>query len=133
MLNKKEPKYITELTTEFNRYIRLRDGQCVTCGTKRRLTCSHLVTAQKTSTRWDYQNCHCQCSSCNKSHEFYPERYTYWFITKFGFGAYTRLYYLSLQQNQLLPDEEQAGIMLAEVRQKIDELAKAREVGMMNG
>jgi hypothetical protein len=86
------PKLMKKATEVFNAWIRRRDGnRCVCCGTTQNPTCGHLITAGKKSTRFDELNCHCQCRTCNYSHEFRPEIYTLWFIRKFGGEAYDDL------------------------------------------
>lgn len=72
-------------------YVRKRDKKCITCHTRVRLTCSHLITCSKNSVRWDELNCHCQCYGCNMRHEYYPEYYTAWYITNYGSSAYEEL------------------------------------------
>lgn len=72
-------------------FIRKRDGCCVQCGTPENLTCGHLITRNCKSVRFDLRNLFCQCKSCNMLHEFYPERFTAWWIGKFGQEAYEKL------------------------------------------
>lgn len=74
-----------------SKYIRARDARCVTCGATENLTNSHLITRGKYATRWDEDNCYCQCSGCNMRHEYQPEIYTDWWITKHGEEAYHAL------------------------------------------
>ena len=73
----------------------LRDGFCV-CpapekGHSSRMQCGHLVTRANKALRFDLRNVACQCSSCNLLHEFRPERYTNYYIGKFGAGEYMKL------------------------------------------
>ena len=84
-------KLIKKLDTVFSIFIRKRDKKCVICGTKERLTNGHLITRSKYSVRWSVVNCHCQCIGCNMLHEYQPERFTLWFIKKFGESVYTKL------------------------------------------
>jgi 5-methylcytosine-specific restriction endonuclease McrA len=52
--------------------VKLRDGQCVVCGSKSNLTSGHLFSRVAYSTRWDLDNLFCQCLSCNLRHEYDP-------------------------------------------------------------
>ena len=85
------PTLIKKANKVFNKFIRERDGQCVTCGTRNDLTCSHLITSGKKSVRYDTTNCNCQCKSHNFQHEWNPEIYTAWWINKYGLTAYNEL------------------------------------------
>lgn len=73
----------------------LRDNFCV-CpapekghGDKRQ--CGHLISRGVRSLRWDLRNVAEQCNSCNMLHEHRPERYTQWYIGKFGAGEWMKL------------------------------------------
>lgn len=63
---------INKLDKVFGKYIRARDGRCVTCGATTNLQCGHLFSRQAYSTRWDERNAYCQCASCNLRHEHDP-------------------------------------------------------------
>ena len=84
-------KLITKLDNIVSKIVRATEPYCVTCGTKENLTCSHLITRNKKSIRWNLANCHCQCKSCNYRHEYFPELYTEWWISKYDFEAYKKL------------------------------------------
>lgn len=70
---KKKSKSIKRLKKEadavFSKFIRIRDkGQCFTCPTKGRIEdmqCGHYVSRSRLTTRYDEENCHCQCVACN--------------------------------------------------------------------
>lgn len=81
-------KKLDELTSSI---VRKREPYCVTCGTRENLTCSHLITRSKKSIRWDLDNCHTQCRSCNFRHEHYPEIYTEWWLSRYSFEEYQKL------------------------------------------
>lgn len=53
----------------FSRYIRIRDGgRCFTCGVSKpiqEMQCGHYISRSHNNTRFDEQNCHCQCVGCN--------------------------------------------------------------------
>ncbi len=58
-----------KLDEVFSKYIRYRDeGQCFTCPRKdhpKRMQNGHFVPRQYLITRYDEQNCNCQCYACN--------------------------------------------------------------------
>ena len=89
----------------WSRYIRYRDGQCVTCGSKTQLQCGHLITRSKKSIFFDPENCNVQCAKCNIKHEYNPEIYTAWFINRFGLSRYNDLI-LRGNQTKKWTDEE---------------------------
>ena len=71
------------------RIVLIRDDELCVCpepkhGHSQNMQAGHLVTRAKKSVRWDLWNVSVQCSGCNMLHEYQPERYTRWFIEKFG-------------------------------------------------
>lgn len=73
--------------------VKLRDGQCVVCGSKDNLTPGHIFSRVAYSTRWDLQNVACQCVSCNFKHEFDPYPLLNWYTEKYGVGALDDLHF----------------------------------------
>ena len=60
------PRLKEKLQTIFNRYIVLRDGQCITCGSTKNLQCSHYFSVGAApSIRYNEMNAHCQCMACH--------------------------------------------------------------------
>lgn len=61
--------YKKELDRVFSVYIRMRDdGVCFTCGNEKWWKYQqngHYVSRSYLSTRFDEENCHCQCVACN--------------------------------------------------------------------
>lgn len=91
-INKVLDKLLNETVRDI---VFLRDGFCV-CpapehghGSKRNP--GHLITRSKKSVKYDLRNVNFQCDSCNSLHEYYPERYTGWFVNTFGLDAYNDL------------------------------------------
>ena len=74
-----------------SKYIRARDGKCYICGKTTNLQNGHLITRGKFATRWNEDNCKCQCAGCNKRHEFQPEIFTSMWIDENGIDAYQAL------------------------------------------
>lgn len=94
---KKTNKQVLELKADrlVREIVLIRDRSCV-CpppknGHSAVMQPGHLISRGKKSLRWDLRNVHCQCSSCNLTHEFAPERYTQWFIEEFGAEEYAQL------------------------------------------
>jgi NinG protein len=77
----------------FSKYIRLRDNNtCITCGTTTgQMQCGHFMSRRYNATRYDEENCNCQCYRCNVL--FYGEQYKYSIEIdlKYGDGAARKL------------------------------------------
>lgn len=69
-----------------------RDGKCVICGTREKLTPGHIFSRIAYSTRWDLQNIATQCQSCNFRHESDPYPLFNWFTARYGIGALDELH-----------------------------------------
>lgn len=89
--NKRRKQLIKACDDLVSKIVRKRDGKCVCCGATDRLTDGHLITRSCAIIRFDLTNNNCQCASCNFTHEFRPERYTEWWIKKYGLEAYKEL------------------------------------------
>ena len=72
---KKKPDLKARLDKEFSLYIRLRDTmpngffKCVSCGQIKpfeQADCGHYWSRRHMSTRYDEDNCHAECRSCNR-------------------------------------------------------------------
>lgn len=74
-----------------SQYIIGRDKKCVICGSTKNLNNGHLISRRCNSVRWDDVNCNCQCYPCNFLHTHRPERYTQWFVKRYGLSAYDNL------------------------------------------
>jgi hypothetical protein len=74
----------------FSRFIRLRDkGVCITCGKKddiKNMDCGHYISRQFKSTRWNEENCACQCPSCNRFHEGVKDVFALQLQGRYGVG-----------------------------------------------
>lgn len=96
----KRSSLIKELDTVFSIYIRQKKAineiaECVTCGKKdhwKKLQCGHWASRRHYSTRWDEDNCHVQCMSCNvfKAGEIYL--YTKYLCSQYGDNFPEELY-----------------------------------------
>jgi hypothetical protein len=84
---------IRALDCEMSLFVRERDRKCVLCGSTENLTNGHLFSRVAYSTRWAFDNCFCQCASCNLKHEYTPDVFTLWYIKKYGIKKYEDLAY----------------------------------------
>ena len=83
--------WIKKLDKLVSEIVILRDKECVLCGSKKQLGCGHLLTRGAYATRWDLVNCNCQCWAHNYYHERHPEKYTQWFLWRYGMNQYDHL------------------------------------------
>lgn len=72
---KKKPDLVAKLDKVFSRYIRLRDCmpngyfRCISCGEIKpfsKADCGHYWSRRHMATRFDEDNAHAECSSCNR-------------------------------------------------------------------
>jgi hypothetical protein len=112
--------YERELDTLVRSIVILRDKFCVCPPPKNGhsvvLQPGHLITRGKESVKWSLLNVHCQCSGCNLSHEFRPERFTNWFVQKFSAEVYAQLVADSEEVCKMSVDE------LMELRSQLTEI-----------
>jgi hypothetical protein len=68
-------RLIAKLDTIFSEWIRLRDSdqngicKCITCGEYkhfREMDAGHFISREHMGCRWEEENCHAQCQSCNR-------------------------------------------------------------------
>ena len=83
---------VKEADRWFSKYIRLRDGRCVTCGSQQNLQCGHLFSRKSYSTRWDERNAYAQCAGCNLLHEHDPGPLTSYFLSLYSVEDFNRLH-----------------------------------------
>ncbi len=84
-------KLVKKLDKVFSEYIRARDRKCICCGSTDNLQCGHLLSRVAYSTRWDEDNAHAQCRSCNLVHEYNPHIYIKAYIRIHGIDKYYEL------------------------------------------
>ena len=92
---KKKPVKLTTITNRLDRLVslivRARDRSCVICGSRENLQCGHFVSRVFTNTRWNLENCNCQCASCNVKHELDAVPYLLFIELKYGKGTAEKL------------------------------------------
>jgi hypothetical protein len=84
------------LDVVFSKFIRLRDtkvtqgtrwGKCCTCGALKpyaQLDAGHYISRSGKCTRWDPENVHAQCSSCNRFGGGCHDEYALFLQRKYG-------------------------------------------------
>lgn len=91
-----------KLDKVFSLYIRLRDSRafhykafrCISCGQikpYRLMDCGHYFSRNNMATRWDEQNCHGECSHCNRFSGDHLVGYTESLKRKIGEKEYLKL------------------------------------------
>lgn len=91
---KKTRRQILELRADrlVREIVLARDADCVCLPPKNGhsdvMQPGHLISRGRKAVRWSLWNVHKQCSSCNLLHEFFPEKFTKWFIEEFGESVY---------------------------------------------
>lgn len=83
---------VKKLDTLVSEYTRLRETECVTCGTTEKLTNGHYYSRIAYSTRWDMDNCHTQCVGCNMRHEYDNFNYMRFMLDKYGVEGLEKLH-----------------------------------------
>ena len=107
---------VKKLDSLVSKIVQARDKKCATCSSIYKLGCGHLFSRIAYSTRWDLDNCHCQCWSCNFKHTYDTYPYFEWYRDKFGEKAFDALHrkfvtpqkfktYELLEMYQVLYDE----------------------------
>ena len=98
-----------ELDRCFSLYIRKRDsGVCFTCGTKnaiKRMQAGHYVSRGHNNLRYDEQNVHCQCLSCNVFRHGNMDVYAIKLQETYGRGILKKLHEKKRVLKQFTPQE----------------------------
>lgn len=100
-------KAVKELDDLASLTIRIRDRfVCFTCGRHPPevvAQAGHLISRTKYPIRWDERNLYCQCSGCNKIHEYTPDIYRrkWESIIRGGRDQYEKLVDLSFDKNKI--------------------------------
>src|SRR6185312_3014591 len=89
-------RLVSDLDSVFSKYIRLKDAilidgdlysKCITCGVEKpwkQMQNGHYYTRGRYPTRWDEDNCHVQCMSCNVYRKGNYIKYTLYMIDTYG-------------------------------------------------
>lgn len=84
---------IKKLDKVFSAYIRLRDVMpngyfvCISCGKIKHISegdCGHFYSRRHMATKFDEDNCHCECRGCNRADADHLHGYTENLVRKIG-------------------------------------------------
>lgn len=124
---KRKPDLVKKLDKVFSQYIRLRDVmpsgffKCISCGKIKPFAeadCGHYHSRTHMATRFEEDNCHCECRFCNRMSADHLIGYRENLITKIGFSRVERLNVLAHSQKHWLDCEleEKIAYYKAEVK-----------------
>jgi hypothetical protein len=121
-------KAVKELDDLVSLTVRIRDRfVCFTCGrhpSEVVAQAGHLISRTKYPTRWHEPNLYCQCSWCNKVHEYTPDIYRRkWESVRGGRDQYEKLVDLAFDR-QKISRMMMVGLYQAWQYRLSDELAK---------
>lgn len=111
---KRKPDLVKKLDKVFSQYIRLRDVmpsgffKCISCGKIKPFAeadCGHYHSRTHMATRFEEDNCHCECRFCNRMSADHLIGYRENLITKIGFSRVERLNVLAHSQKHWLDCE----------------------------
>lgn len=97
---KRKPDLVKKLDKVFSLYIRLRDTmtngcfRCISCGQIKpfdKADCGHYFSRRNMSTRFDEDNCHAECSHCNRFVADHLDGYRKNLIEKIGEQRFLKL------------------------------------------
>jgi hypothetical protein len=113
-----------EIVRELDKLVRLivipRDGHCVTCYAVKNLQVSHFFSRRYLAIRWDLDNVHAMCGSCNLRHNDNQHPYISFMERTLGVDVIVRL--SALRWSEPLPTSK-----LIEMR---DELKRYQSEGL---
>jgi Bacteriophage Lambda NinG protein len=75
---------IAELDHLTSMIVRRRDRECVTCGERKGLQCSHFYSRRHLAIRFDLRNCNAMCAACNRRHNSDPTAYLKFMTERYG-------------------------------------------------
>jgi hypothetical protein len=114
-----KPDLVKKLDKVFSAYIRLRDVmpngyfRCISCGKIKPFRdgdCGHYHSRMHMATRWEPDNCHMECTYCNRFSAEHIIEYGKNLKNKIGISRYDRLYVLAHSQKHWLDSELEAMI-----------------------
>lgn len=107
---KSRSQLVRQLDSVFSTYIRQKEaidgiGRCVTCGDTKpwqQLQNGHFYTRGRYHTRWDEDNCHTQCVTCNVFKKGNYINYTMYMIDRYGRDFVNELEIKSKSKDKIL-------------------------------
>ena len=110
----KKSSYVKRLDTEFSLFIRLRDTMpngmfnCISCSFTKpfnQADCGHYISRLHMSVRYDEDNCHAECQTCNRFTSSHLKGYRRNLINKIGIERFNQLKSKSREIKQYSIDE----------------------------
>lgn len=93
--------------TEFSKFIRARDGKCVTCGATENLQAGHFIKASQCYNYFNFNeiNVNAQCYRCNVALDGNYIEYTMFMIGKYGADIFDKLKAENLSYKEIKPSQ----------------------------
>jgi 5-methylcytosine-specific restriction endonuclease McrA len=92
--------YMRKADASFSRYIRIRDGRCLSCGAADNLQCAHLISRSYKSIRTDENNAVALCRSCHVKYTHRPLEWREWVAIRFP-GRWDELSHKALRYGRV--------------------------------
>ena len=130
MAVKKKTNLKLKLDRIFSEFIRKRDSKngyfkCISCGQIKpyaQADCGHYFSRSKLNTRFDENNCHAECSHCNRFLSDHLEGYRINLIKKIGKSRFDTLKIRSQQFKQITDFEYT--VLIKHYKSKLKELER---------
>ena len=124
-------KLVKKLDTVFSQYIRLRDSKsgvfrCCSCDQIKPYAsadCGHFINRRWMATRFREDNCHAQCSACNRFDEGNAVGYTLFMINKYGLSHVE--YLNAIKNSGYKYTDFEVELLIKEYKEKLKCLKKA--------
>lgn len=125
--------YVKKLDKIFSLYIRLRDTlpggltPCISCGQYKRfdkMDCGHYYSRRHMATRFDEDNCHAECSQCNRFRADHLIGYRENLLRKIGQQRFDKLAWKASQTRHWTDFELKE--LIKYYQEKIKEIKKQR-------
>lgn len=82
-MSRKRQNYMHRADASFARYIKIRDGACLACGSTEFLQCAHLISRSYKSIRTDEDNAVALCRSHHTYFTYHPLEWREWVAVRF--------------------------------------------------
>lgn len=96
---------IAELDKYTSLIVRRRDRQCVTCGSRHNLQCSHFYSRRYLAIRFNLVNCNATCPACNRRHNSAPFPYLRFMQERYGPEAVAELHEMRMSICKVTDEE----------------------------
>lgn len=102
---KRKTNYMKQADAAFSKYIRNRDGRCMSCGANSNLQCAHIISRSYKSIRTDERNAIALCRSCHVRYTHRPLEWEEWIEKKYP-GRWQALKFKALEYGRVDWKEE---------------------------